>query len=74
MKKATTKRRKFTQKQNNAIGALELAGLKMSNFCFNVSQREPCTVDDRERAGMKQMQVEWDAAHREFKAALKALL
>jgi hypothetical protein len=39
---------------------LFIAGEKMSNICFNLSQRE--SIPDNERASMKETQVEWDQA------------
>jgi hypothetical protein len=51
-----------------AIGEVELAGLKMSNVCYNLAQHSSLDADTRKI--IDECRKEWDAASR----ALSALL
>jgi hypothetical protein len=46
------------------IEAILLAGQRMSNICFNLSQRDGTRLlTPEERRSMKECQQEWDAAY-----------
>lgn len=44
------------------VEPLLIAGAKMSNWCFNVSQHPGRVLTDSDCQSLKAMQVEWDAA------------
>ncbi len=49
------------------LDPLLLAGERMSNMCFNLSQRD--NLDQSTRQMMRELVTEWDFARRSLKAA-----
>lgn len=54
-----------------AIGSLELAGMKLSNIAFNLSQCPGKVLTQEYCDSMKESQREWDAAQSEISRLLK---
>jgi hypothetical protein len=53
-----------------AIGAVEIAGIKLSNIAFNLSQGSS-PLDQRSKQVMTESQMEWDEAQRHLAKLLR---
>jgi hypothetical protein len=60
-----------TQGDAKDAARLIAAGASLSNIAFNLSQHAGDPLNERHVAAMKECQLEWDAALREFRAAMK---
>lgn len=62
---------KIAKRLWDAIGEVEIAGMKLSNIAFNLGQQKDHVLTDRDRECMDESRKEWDAAERKLSALLK---
>ena len=59
------------EEREQAIDAVLVIGLQMSNLCYNLSQRKGEPVSDSNRSAMAELVRKWDAASGRLRESTK---